>query len=77
MDPEDHGKRKMVEEQHRRGRGRTTTPCGCGDKGAREQYNEDQEHPEMEGFTIDHIPNTPHHISEFNHSYIRDFEGEI
>ena len=31
----------------------------------------------MIGRTTDAIPNTPHHLSEFDGRYMRDFEGEI
>jgi hypothetical protein len=85
MDPGDHGKRKMVEkDMPHRGRGRSTAagssgvaPCGHGDMGRRDQYIEYEERLEMLGRTIDAIPDTPLHLTEFDSSYIRDFEGEM
>ena len=56
----------------RRGRGRSTASGsivalrGLGDRGRHEQYIEDEERLEMTGHTTDAIPNTPHHLSEFD-----------
>jgi len=67
----------------RHGRGKSTTTGssvalrGLGDKGRHEQYIEDEERLEMIGCTTDVIPDTPHHLSEFDGRYMRDFEGEI
>ena len=67
----------------RLGRGRSTalgssaTPRGLGDRRRREQYIEDEERLEMTGRTTDAIPDIPHHLSEFDGRYMRDFEGEI
>jgi hypothetical protein len=59
MEPEDQGKRKMVEkDQPRRGRGRSivagnsgAAPRGRGDRGRHDQYIEDEERLEMLGHT--------------------------
>ena len=65
------------------GRGRSTVvgssaaPRGLGDRGRHEQYIEDEERLEMTGHTTDAIPDTPHHLSEFDGRYMRDFKGEI
>jgi hypothetical protein len=79
------GKRKMKEQRDKdpphHGRGRSTTagssaaPRGHGDRGRHEQYIEDEERLEMTGCTTDAIPDTPLHLTEFDGSYIRDFDG--
>ena len=71
-----NGKRKMIEQRDEDpphcGRGRSTAagnsvaPRGLGDRGRREQYIEDEERLEMTGHTTDAIPDTPHHLSEFD-----------
>jgi hypothetical protein len=85
MEPRDRGKRKMAEkDMPHRGRGRSTTaggsgtaPHGRGDRGRHDQYIKDEERLEMLGHTTNVIPDTPLHITKFDISYIRDFEGEM
>jgi hypothetical protein len=48
-----------------------------GDRGRHELYIEDEERLEMTSRTTDAIPNTPLHLTEFDGSYIRDFDGEM
>jgi hypothetical protein len=85
MDPRDHGKRKMAEkDQPCRGCGRSTVasssciaPRGRGDRERHDQYIEDEERLEMLGCTTNDIHDTLLHLTEFDGSYIRDFEGEM
>ena len=81
------GKRKMNKQRDkdppRRGRGRSIVAGssvalrGLSDRGRRVQYIEDEKRLEMIGSTTDAIPDTPHHLSEFDDRYMRDFKGEI
>ena len=65
------------------GRGRSTAagssvaPRGLGDRGRREQYIEDEERLEMTCHITNAIADTPLHLTEFDGSYIRDFDGEM
>jgi hypothetical protein len=66
------------------GRGRSTVagssgvaPHGRGDRGRRDQYIKDEERLEMLGRTTNAIHGTPLHLTEFDGSYIRDFDGEM
>jgi hypothetical protein len=85
MEPGDRGKRKMAEkDQPHRGCGRSTVagssgiaPRGQGDTGRRDQYIEDEERLKILGHTTDAIHDTPLHLTEFDGSYIRDFDGEM
>jgi hypothetical protein len=85
MDSRDRGKRKIAEkDMPHRGHGRSTAagstgvaPRGRGDRGRRDQYIEDEERLEMLGHTADAIHDTPLHLTEFDDSYIRDFDGEM
>jgi uncharacterized damage-inducible protein DinB len=45
--------------------------------GRRDQYIENEERMEMLRRTIDAIHDTPLHMTEFDGSYIRDFDGEM
>jgi hypothetical protein len=86
-DDDRRGKRKMVDPRDkdppRCGCGRSAAACssaalrGLGDRGRREQYIKDKERLEMTGPTIDAIPDTPLHLTKFDGSYIRDFDGEM
>jgi hypothetical protein len=75
----------MVEkDQPHHGRGRSTAASssgaasrGRGDRGRRDQYIKDEERLGMTGRTIDVIPDTPLHLTEFDGSYIKDFEDEM
>jgi hypothetical protein len=57
--------------------GSSATLRGRGDRGRRDQYIKDEERLEMTGRTKDAIPDTPLHLTEFDSSYIRDFDGEM
>ena len=67
----------------RRHRGRSTAAGSSvalmelGDRETHKQYIEDEERLEMTGHTTDAIPDTPHHLSEFDGRYMRDLEDEI
>jgi hypothetical protein len=41
------------------------------------QYIEDEERLEMTSYTIDTIPGTPLYLTEFDGTYIRDFDEEM
>jgi hypothetical protein len=85
MDPEDHGKRKMVEKDMPHGVcGRTAAarssrdaPHGHGRREARDPYIEEEERLERLGHTTDAIPHTPLHLTKFDGIYIKDLEGEM
>ena len=86
-DNDRRGKRKMNEQRDkdppRRGRGRSTAagssvaPRGLADKGRREKYIEDEERLEMLGHTTNAIHDTPLHLTEFDGSYIMEFDSEM
>jgi hypothetical protein len=86
-DDDRRGKRKMVDQRDkdppRRGQGMSiaagssAAPRGHGDRGRREQYIKNEERLEMTGHTTDAIPDTPLHLTEFDSSYIRHFDGEM
>jgi len=88
MDPGDddrRGKRKMIEkDQPRRGQGRSivagssgVAPHGRGDRGRHDQYIKDEERLEMLGHTTNAIHDTPLHLTEFDGSYIMEFDSEM